>query len=85
MDYTMCVEGCYPLSFVGDLPEEFHDLTAATDVEGGGRLIGQEHARLVGQGTSCGHALLLPTGERRRKVLGTSGDFEMLKEIHGPP
>src|SRR5207244_1063123 len=47
------------------------DLRAGMRVEVAGRLVGQQHLRLVDQGTSDGHALLLTAGKLVRQVAGS--------------
>ncbi len=41
------------------ISEKLHHLSAAMAVQGSGRFVGQDHARLVGQGSRDGHPLLL--------------------------
>ena len=46
-----------------DVPHELEDLGARVGVELAGRLVGEEHLRLVRQGDRHGHALLLAAAE----------------------
>jgi len=46
--------------FVSHSPEQLHDLAAAVAVESRRRLVGQDHAGLVGQSPGEGHPLLQP-------------------------
>ena len=49
--------------------KELHDLPPAMAVQGCGRLVGENHTRLIGQRPCDGNALLLPTGEGGRMMV----------------
>ena len=63
------------------LGEQFHHLPAAMTVEGGGRFVGQDDARLVGQCAGDGHALLLSAREHRRQVVGPVANAEIVHQF----
>src|SRR5712692_4343129 len=56
-------------SFVIQVLENLHDLDRGAAVEISGGLVGQQNRRLVHQRARNGHALLLPTGHLRWKML----------------
>lgn len=63
------------MPFFLKISDQFQDLTAQADIQGGGRLIGQQQARLAGQG-HCNHgALALATAELVRVGAGAPGCF----------
>lgn len=68
---------------VSDATKQLHDLTAPNAVQGGRGLVGQHHARLVGQGPGDGDPLLLAPGKHGRLVIGTIGDAKLLKKLQG--
>ncbi len=70
---------------VGHPAKQLHHLAASMTVQGRRGLVGQDDAGLVGQGSGDGHALLLATGELRRRVVGPIGNPQLLKKGDCPP
>ncbi len=66
---------------VGNAREELHDLPPALAIQGRGRLVGQDHAGLIGEGPSDGNPLLLPPGQHRRKIVGTIVNSQVLQQL----
>jgi hypothetical protein len=72
-----------PIGAEGDLGEEFYHRVSGLSVEGGGRLIAQDQARLVDQGPGNGHALLLPAGELSGKGVNSCPYAKLFEQGHG--
>ena len=66
------------------LADQVEDQILILDVDVGGRLIGQEQRRLIGQGPRDGDPLLLADGKLRRPVRGAMAQADALQELHGP-
>src|SRR6202023_2484917 len=62
------------------LHEQVHHLVAAPSVESAGRLVRQQEGRLVDQGASNGHALLLATTQASGVSVGELLDAQLRKE-----
>jgi hypothetical protein len=60
-----------------------HDLHPTPGVERGGRLVGKDQRRLVGERAPNRHALLLAAGEVGRHIVGAVGDFEVVEQLPG--
>ena len=71
------------VALVSDFGEEFHDLPTSLAVEGGGWLVGEDEAGIVGKGTCHSDALLLAAGEGDGQVVGALGDAEVVEQLHG--
>ena len=67
--------------FVGDFGEEIHDLPAKGAIEGSRGFVGEDKARVVGQGTGDGDALLFATREGVWEVVGTRADAEVVEKF----
>jgi hypothetical protein len=63
------------------LGEQPHDLFAGVRVERPGRLVGQDHLRLVHERAGDGHPLLLAAGEFRRRVLDALAEAHALQRL----
>ena len=62
------------------LLEQRQDFVAALGVEGAGGFVGENHRRVVDQGTSDGDALLLAAGKFGRSMIGAIAETEPLQE-----
>ncbi len=69
---------------VAELAEDFEDLGLDRDVEGGGRLVGDQQLRVAGEGHRDHHALLLAAGHLMRvgvdALLGL-GDADFAEQV----
>ena len=70
--------------FAARLADQIDDLLLIARVDVGGRLIGQEQARPVGQGPGDGHALLLADREGRRLVRRAVRQAHAVEQVPGP-
>jgi hypothetical protein len=60
------------------------ELQADLGVQGGQRLVQQQHPRLDGQGPGQRDPLLLPTGQLVRVLLGLRGQPDQVQQLTGP-
>jgi hypothetical protein len=51
------------------------------EVEGGGRLVEQQHPRLLGEGPGQDRALLLPAGQGAQRPVGQAADLQPLHDV----
>ena len=64
--------------------EQVHHLLLIGRVDAGGRLVGQDHFRTVGQGPGYGHPLLLTHRELSRLVMEAVAQADRLEELSPP-
>ena len=69
---------------VVQLLENSHDFDAGAAVEISGRLVGQQHFRIVDQGARDRDALLLAAGKLTRMMIFAAGQADRLKNLVGP-
>ena len=64
--------------------EEIDHLLLVGGIDAGGRLIGEDNPRPVGQGPGHGHTLLLAGGELRGAMVEAVAEVDRAEELHGP-
>jgi hypothetical protein len=65
----------------GRFPEEIEDRFRRGRVEVAGRFVGQDHGGRIRQCPGDGHALLLPAGQCRGKLVGLVGDLDSRQQL----
>jgi hypothetical protein len=72
------------LALVGQLLEQFEDRLRRAAVQVARRLVGDDQRRVIGQGASDGHPLLLAAGDGRRPLARLLGHAHSFQQAHGP-
>ena len=65
----------------GELAQQVHDDARALAVQRGGRFVGEDDARAVGQRPGDGHALRLAARQQRRHGAGAVADLQIVQQF----
>ena len=65
--------------------DQVEDLLGVPEVQGRGRLVEQQHPRLLGQRPGQDGALLLPAGEGAQRPVGQAADLQPLHDVGDDP
>src|SRR5712691_4691030 len=69
---------------MGSEAKQLDDLLAVRPIEGAGRLVGEDQARLLNEGPADRHALLFAPRQLSRPQMGLLGQSQQIEHVAGP-